>query len=230
MDDHQMWEHKYNKCVTEIRKSQDTMKMERFKIGRLLVEMHEASKHLPDKKFPKKVKEDCNISKAKAYRHMAVYEELEWWPELVYNLSWSVLEKIAVSDLPQDWKKDLSKNGNPNLKNDDWEKFLKRWADGDLKRGHPDYKAMLRYKSDVDEYKQRREREQTEYMPMIEEHRETIHRILPLLKDLTIDEAGKQQINEIVTLVTKLLGEMENIFKYNSVPPSFNPQQKSSQN
>lgn len=227
MDDNGMWTHKSDASVNEIRKIQSDIKMRRLQIGGHLSKMNEAYKHLPDKKFEERVKEDCDISKAGAYRYMKVYEELKWWPDLVHNLKWSVIEKIATSNLPQDWKKDLMANGDPNLKNKVWDKYFKEWAEGKIKRGDAKHKAMIKHRSDLDEYRQRRKIEQTDYIPYIENQ---ITAITRMIDNLTADEAGRRRAREIVPLVEKLLNELSNILKHNSVPPSFNPQQRKSQN
>ncbi len=228
MDDTGMWEQKYKTGVAEIKKIQGKMKMGRLGIGGNLAKMHEACKHLPDKQFEKIVREDCDISKASAYRYIKVFEELEWWPELVHNLPWSVIEKIVESDLPQDWKKDLLINGDPNLKNKVWDKYFKDWAEGKIKRGDPKHKAMIKHRSDVGEYHQQREKEQTEYVPLIVEQITVFSKMID--SNLTIDEAGKQRASEIVSLLREGFIELSNILKHNSVPPSFDPHQKKSQN
>jgi len=227
MDDAGMWTHKYDVSVAEIKKIQDDMKMARLNMSGELVKMNEACKHLPDKKFAESVKKDCDISGADAYRQMKVYKELEWWPELVYNLSWSVLEQIATSKLPPDWKKDLLANGDPNLKNKDWDKFFGDWKKNKTKPGDPAFEAMKKYKSDVDEYRQRRHKEQIEYVSYIED---LIIALTRMIDNLTADKAGRRRASEIVPLVEKLLNELSNILRHNSVPPTFNPQQRKSQN
>ena len=167
------------------------------------------------------VKKDCDIKKDSIYRYMKVYKELEWWPELAYNLSLSVIVKIVESDLPLDWKKDLIVNGDPNLKGKDWEKFIDDWKKNKTKPGDPAFEAMKKYKSDVDEYRQRREIEQTDYIPYIEIQITTFSSMID--SNLTIDDAGKRRASEIVSLLREGFNELANILKHNSVPPSFNP-------
>jgi hypothetical protein len=226
MDDTGMWEQKYNTSVTEIKNKQDKMKMARLNLNGELAKMHEACKHLPDKKFVESVKKDCDISGADAYRQLKVYEELEWWPELVYNLKWSVIERIATSDLPQDWKKDLLANGDPNLQDKDWKKFFKDWTEDKIKP--KDFEKMKKHKSDVREYRQRREIEQEEYIPYIVEQITVFGKMID--NNLTIDVAGKRRASEIVSLLREGFKELANILTTSSVPPSFNPRQKNSQN
>jgi len=224
MVDTEMWEHRYNESVAEIKKIQDAIKIGPLEIGGYLAKMHEACNHLPDKKFLETIREDLDIKKDQAYRYMKVYKELEWWPELVYNLPWGVLGQIIKSDLPHDWKIDFYVNGDPNLKDKDWKKFFKDWTEGKIKLGDPDFEAMKRHKSEVDEYHQQRKIERTEYVPFIQEQITTYSSMID--SNLTLNEAGKLRAREIASFLIDGLKELASIMEHNSVPPTFKSNKK----
>ncbi|MDB4442107.1 endonuclease Q family protein [bacterium] len=223
MGENEMWEPKYKKSVAEIQRLQDEMKMARLRMGEQLEVYAEAVKHLSGKSFKKNVREDCDMGKDKAYRHINVWKDLKWNPELVKGLKWSVLELIVNSDLPQDYKLALIKYAGVGLTNDQCKEIIKRWAKGEIDCHHPDWLALLQHKGELKEYNNRRSIEENGLVDLLETMGSNLTSMVN--RNLTMDEAGKRRIDELVSLLTPLLKEFTNIINDNTVPPTFDPDQ-----
>jgi hypothetical protein len=224
MDKNGDWKNKCQSSVTGNRSLQGEIKMMRLLMGEKLADLSEACHHLPGKNFKEIVKEELDMSPASAYRYINVWEDLKWNRELVKNLQWSVLEKIANSDLPKDYKIDLYVYAKRGLNNSECDKIIKLWAEGKLNRKHPKWKALLQHIENVKDYHQRRDFEKNSIIPWVQSTRAALTR-LPH-RNLTTDTTGKERLNDIATKVEKMLIEIENILTTNSVEPSFNPQHK----
>ena len=220
MTENEMWKPKYNKSVAEIKRLQDEMKMARLLMGEQLEVYAEAVKHLSGRSFKTNVREDCDMGKDKAYRHINVWKDLKWSPELVKGLKWSVLELIVNSDLPQDYKWDLIKFAGAGLTNDQCKEIIKRWAKGEIDCHHPDWLALVKHKGELKEYKHRRSFEEDGLIDYLE----SIGQEFTSLSDrnLTMDKAGKQEINEIASAVNDLISKLKNIITTNTIRPTFN--------